>query len=166
MFKSCVLRAYVCVRVSVLGLCGRASMGPSDGSRGGSRHGNRGSRRLSQHLSCPRILQTSQCILLIMTHLRCLPPAPLFFFWYQKHLLSPLPPLLSLPPSVTTPFLYTSLSPSAAPFPCIPQSSPTPPSSPSSASVAVTDINRGNKFQSGGQGVNLCERMCVCVLLH
>lgn len=49
---------HVCVCVRASSVCGRTSLGPSDGSRRGSCHGNRGCRLVPPDLSFPRILQT------------------------------------------------------------------------------------------------------------
>ncbi len=123
------VRVCVCARAS--SLCGRASMGPSDRSRGGSCHGNRGRRLVPQDLSCPRILQTSlfSRLSLAFLGLFLLPPPQLLFL--------PPPPLslflsLSLPPAI----LYIPLSQPLAPFPCILQfpSPPPPPPLPHSSS--------------------------------
>lgn len=48
----------LCVCLCDSPLCGRTSMGPSDGSQEGSCHGNRGCRLIPPVLSCPTILQT------------------------------------------------------------------------------------------------------------
>lgn len=47
-----------CVCLCDSPLCGRTSMGPSDGSQGGSCHGNRGCHLIPPVLGCPTMLQT------------------------------------------------------------------------------------------------------------
>lgn len=56
--RACLRLVPMCVRARASSLCGRTSLGQSDGSRRGSCHGNRGRRLVPPDLSFPTILQT------------------------------------------------------------------------------------------------------------
>ena len=130
----------VCACVCASPLCGRASMGPSDGSRGGSCHGNRGCRLAPRDLSCPRILRTSLfCLSPSYSSLVYFCSLCILFYLYQITCsLLPLPPLpphpsllyLSSPPSFFTSLSISSSFPISlhSPIPRLPPLTPfTPP---------------------------------------